>query len=74
MENNYIKVKDKNYLVRDPMSNGILNTDENEYKNYIENYKKKYQESKKINDFEDRMNSMQDDLNEIKSLLKELLK
>lgn len=74
MEFEYIKVKDKNHLVRDPMSNGILNTDELEYKNYIENYKKKYSESKKIKDFEEQMNSMKDDINEIKSLLKQLLK
>ena len=29
----YLKVKDKDHLLRDVNSNGIVNTDENEYKN-----------------------------------------
>lgn len=74
MDTDFLKVKDKNNLVRDPISNGILNVDQKGYDDYIENYKKRYYETKKIQDFEERMDSMKSDLDEIKSLLKNLLK
>lgn len=74
MDTDFLKVKDKNNLVRDPISNGILNVDQKGYDDYIENYKKRYHETKKIQDFEERMDSMKSDLDEIKSLLKKLLK
>ena len=45
---NYIKVKDKDYLLRDTFSNGIVNNDNEGYNAYLENYKRAYTESQKI--------------------------
>ena len=74
MENEYLKVKDKDNLIRDPFSNGILSVDKKGYDNYIQNYKKVYNESKKIADLENGVNAIKKDLDEIKDLLKGLLK
>jgi hypothetical protein len=66
----YIKVKDKDHLVRDSYSNGIVNTDIDSYNAYINNYKKTYAESQKIKNLENDMNKIKDDLTEIKNLLR----
>lgn len=68
----YIKVKDKDYLVRDSYSNGIVNTDEESYNAYIQNYKKKYFESQKLKTLEKDINVIKNDLDEIKHLLRSL--
>lgn len=67
---NYIKVKDKDYLLRDTESNGIINSDDIGYQAYVENYKRTYNESKRINTLENDVNSIRSDLDEIKSLLR----
>ena len=67
---NYIKVKDKDYLLRDIESNGIINSDDIGYQAYVENYKRTYNESKRINTLENDVNIIKSDLDEIKSLLR----
>jgi hypothetical protein len=67
---NYIKVKDKDYLLRDIESNGIINSDDIGYKAYVENYKRTYNESKRINTLENDVSSIRSDLDEIKTLLR----
>ena len=69
---NYIKVKDKDYLLRDIESNGIINSDDIGYQAYVENYKRTYNESKRINNLENDVNDIKSDLNEIKNLLRGL--
>lgn len=69
-----VKVKDKNGLYRDEYSNGIVNMNENEYKTYIENYKKTYNGKQKIKNLENDVNSIKNDLSEIKELLRNLSK
>lgn len=68
----HIKVKDKDHLVRDPYSNGIVNIDENGYNAYLQSYKKAYMESQKIKNLENDVNQIKNDLNEIKTLLRNL--
>lgn len=68
----YIKVKDKDYLERDSISNGIVNNDINGYLNYIEDYKKKYNFNQKVQNLEDDMKQIKNDMDEIKSLLRNL--
>lgn len=70
----YIKVKDKDNLVRDSFSNGIVNTDIDGYKAYIQNYKKAYNDSQRIKDLENNVNEIKSDLSEIKDLLRNLSK
>lgn len=67
---NYIKVKDKDYLLRDTESNGIINNDDMGYQAYTENYKRVYNESKRINTLENDVSSIRSDLDEIKNLLR----
>lgn len=68
----YIKVKDKDYLLRDTFSNGIISNDDQGYQAYAENYKRAYNESKKIKNLENDVNEIKNDLNEIKNLLRGL--
>jgi predicted transcriptional regulator len=69
---NYIKVKDKDYLLRDIESNGIINNDDQGYQAYVENYKKTYNETQKIKNLENDVSEIKSDLNEIKTLLRNL--
>jgi hypothetical protein len=71
---NYLKVKDKDYLVRDLNSNAIINLNENEYEKYVENYKTLYGQAQKIKNLENGMNEIKNDLSEIKNLLINLKK
>lgn len=70
INNDYIVVKDKNHLFRDLNSEGIVNADYNGYQAYVENYKRTYNESKRINALENDVNNIKSDLNEIKTLLR----
>jgi prefoldin subunit 5 len=69
----YIKVKDKDHLVRDVCSNAIVNVDMDAYNAYIENYKQKYNESQRIQNLEGDVNEIKNDLGEIKNLLRSLV-
>jgi len=68
----YIKVKDKNHLVRDINSNGIVNFDVDGYNQYTENYKRIYNETQRIKNLETDVSEIKNDLNEIKTLLRNL--
>lgn len=68
----FIRVKDKDYLIRDTNSNAIINTDIDSYHIYIENYKKKYSELQRIEKLEGDMNQIKNDLSDIKNLLRGL--
>jgi|688.fasta_scaffold1494834_1 hypothetical protein len=61
-------------LVRDERTNAILNTNYDEYKTYIELKKIKESETKRIESIESNITNLKDDLDEIKSLLRNLLK
>lgn len=65
----YIKVKDKDHLVRDVQTNGIVNVDMESYNKYVETYIKNYNYQKKINKLECDVTQMKDDLNLIKNML-----
>ena len=68
----YIKVKDKNNLVRDTYSNAIVNTDYENYKKYVDSYKRKVEESRRIKNLEHEIGDIKNDLSEIKLLLRNL--
>jgi len=69
-----IPVEGDNYLFRDMNTNAIVNTNQSEYETYLS--RKKFQESEKnrIGIIEHEVSSIKNDLDEIKSLLKILLK
>ena len=70
----YLKVEDKDGLVRDCETNAILNTDTNAYNEYVRNYQSKLKENKRIEDLENKIGDIKSDIDEIKNLLKEFLK
>jgi hypothetical protein len=69
----YIKVKDKDNLIRDINSNGIVNTDEESYSLYIDSYKRRLNSVKRVEKLEDQVNEIKDDISEIKNLLLNLV-
>lgn len=70
---NYAKVEGHVNLVRDQQTKAILNTDMNEYNNYIALRNSKQNDSNKIKNIEGEMETVKNELGEIKSLLKELI-
>ena len=71
---NYIKVKGHDNLIRDSKTNSIINTNMVEYNEYILRRNSKLKEIEKLQNLESDVTNIKNDLDEIKSLLKELLK
>lgn len=65
----FLKVKDSKDLIRQKQSNAILNTNTKELNKYKEEREKKIKLKKLI----EENNQMKNDIEEIKSLLKQLL-
>ena len=71
-DEDYQKVEGNPHLLKEKNTGAIVNVDQNQYDAYIKNYKKVYNEKKKIKDFESEMKEMKNDINEIKDLLRSL--
>ena len=71
---NKIKVENNSNLYRDSNTNAIINTNSTEYKNYMNTLKFRKKEITKIKQIEDDVNSVKQDLQEIKDLLRCLIK
>ncbi len=73
MNNEFVKVKDHQNLLRDPYTNGIINTNKSEHDEYIA----RRDAAKKAKDNEltmkEDLDNLKGEINEIKSLLKELV-
>ena len=69
----FVKVKDHENLLRDPRSNGIVNTNVGEYEEYIA--RRDAAEKAKTNEvtMKEDLDNLKGEINEIKSLLKELV-
>jgi|TARA_A100001391_G_scaffold185433_2_gene154029 hypothetical protein len=67
------KVKDYVDLRRDPHTGAILNTNSLDHEKYVARREVKSKENQKVQSIEDEVANMKDDINEIKSLLKELI-
>ena len=70
---NYITVEGNNDLVRDPKTDQIINTNTSAYEQYISQRKKRKLEKEKSLSVEEDLASLKNEMNEIKSLLKELV-
>ncbi len=73
MYNELIKVKDHPNLQRDPSSNGIINTNKSDYDEYIARREAANKEKEKSSNMEEDLANLKGEINEIKSLLKELV-
>jgi hypothetical protein len=66
------KVEGHPNLIRDEKTKAILNTNSNDYENYIKTRQIKKNESDRIQNLEDNVSEIKNDLNEIKNLLRNL--
>ncbi len=69
----FVKVKDHDNLVRDPLSNGIINTNNSDYDEYISRRDAAKEQQLKSSNMEEDLANLKGEINEIKSLLKELV-
>ena len=70
---NFVKVKDHKDLVRDPVSNGIVNTNKSKYDEYIARRDAATKSKKNEITMKEDLDNLKGEINEIKSLLKELV-
>ena len=70
----YIKVEAQDSLVRDISSNAIVNNNKSEYENFLKISEQKYREKKEFEKLKTDVNSMKNDLDEIKSMLKSIVR
>ena len=68
-----IPVKGKDGWYRDPESNAVVNCNKTEYDDYMAAYNKRKQKDAKIEALQTDVDAVKLDLNEIKSLLKQII-
>jgi hypothetical protein len=69
----YIKVKDNINLIRDIETNAIINTNTNEYENYLHIKKTEKENEDRIDNIQNDLKNLKCDIDEIKNMLKNLL-
>ena len=69
----YLKVEGHSGLYRDPKTNSIVNLNKSEYNEYMSRKKIKDKEMEKVDTMEQDLHDLKSEINEIKSLLKELV-
>ena len=70
---NFIPVEGNSDLVRDPRTDQIINTNTSAYEQYVSRRKQRKLEKEKSLPIEEDLASLKSEMNEIKSLLKELV-
>lgn len=73
MKQNYIRVEGSKSLMRDPYSGAIVNVDDDGYKNYIALKQANDRKRQEQQELQTEIDNIKSDVNEIKSLLLELL-
>ena len=68
-----VKVKNHENLGRDPFTNGIVNTNKSQYDEYIARRESADKAKEKSSNMEEDLANLKGEINEIKSLLKELV-
>ena len=69
----YLKVKSDVSLVRDVDSNAIISKNQSEFDNLLKLAEKKYAEKKKFDNMRSDLDSLKHDMDEIKTLLKNIM-
>lgn len=70
----YLKVENNSSLVRDILSNAIVNTNTDDYEQYMRNKQLAAQRMNKINEQDDQINNLKQDMAELKQMVTALLK
>ena len=73
MDYEFVKVKDQPNLMRDPTSNAILNDNQSDYDEYVARREAANKAKEKSSNMEEDLANLKGEINEIKSLLKELV-
>ena len=69
----YVKVESDKSLVRDVDSKAIINKNQSEFDKFLKLSQKKYEEKRKFDDMRSDLDSLKQDMNEIKTLLKNIM-
>lgn len=69
----YKKIEGFSNLIKDDFSKAILNTNESEYKTYINSRLQKQNELEKIDKIQNEVDSIKNDINDIKNILNNIL-
>ena len=69
----YLKVKSDVSLFRDKDSNAIVNKNKGEFDKFLKLSQKKYEEKKKFDNMRSDLDSLKEDMNEIKTLLRNIM-
>ena len=68
-KHNRVPVKDHKSLFRDENSNSIINTNKSDYETYVRNRDRMNSERERIENLEEKVDSLQGDISDIKNLL-----
>tara|TARA_B100000287_G_scaffold419005_1_gene456688 strand:- start:3039 stop:3257 length:219 start_codon:yes stop_codon:yes gene_type:complete len=68
-----IKVEGNYDLVRDPKSGSLININDSGYETYLTQRAIKKKKSEKVSTMEEDLSNLKNEINEIKSLLKEIV-
>ena len=71
--NKYVKVKSDVSLVRDVNSKAIISKNQSEFDKFLKLSEKKYAEKKKFDNMRSDLDSLKQDMDEIKTLLKNIM-
>lgn len=77
MHNRYVNVEGHTSLVRDVETGAIVNTNRTEYERYVKQkrlFQERNSQIEQINKHTNEINSIKDDLQEIKSMLLQMVK
>ena len=69
----YLKVEGHRELYRDSTTNSIVNRNTSDYNRYMSQKKTKKEETEKVDTMEQDLAHLKNEINEIKSLLKDLV-
>ena len=69
----YLKVEGHGELYRDSTTNSLVNRNTTDYNRYMSQKKTKNEETEKVDTMEQDLAHLKNEINEIKSLLKELV-
>ena len=69
----YLKVETDKTHVRDIESNAIVNRNKGEFDKFMKLSQKKYEEKKKFDDMRSDLNSLKQDMDEIKTILRNIM-
>ena len=71
--NKFIKVKSDVSLVRDMDSNAIVSQNKSEFDKFVKLSQKKYEEKRKFDNMRSDLDSLKQDMDEIKTLLRNIM-